>query len=390
MKIAKVEAIPFHEDRDRAVVSGTAGSPAQLQSGASAYRWAENYPVLYSTRFETALVRVTLESGLSGWGEAQAPVAPEVACAVVNHILAPVLEGREFGGDILEIEQLWWRMYSAMRVRGQTGGFMLDGIAGVDLALWDLAGKLARRSVSELLRGTRTLMPAYLSGLPGRDPERVREFAAAGFTTVKIFHDTDEASLLRNIDAVRKILPAGGSVAGSSVAGGSVAVDALWRLDATSAPQLASELQARDCRWLEAPLAPESAREHGALAARVGIPIALGESYRTLFELEPFFEASAMGIVQPDLGRTGITEGLRIARAAQARGLQVIPHVSIALGPQLAAAIHFAAALPNCPLLEFNPTVLETANRHLLEPIRMEGAAYQLPAGPGLGVHLRS
>ncbi len=382
MRIVKVEAAPFHEERDAAAVSGTAGSPARLvgESSAqrSAYRWAEHYPVLYSTRFETALTRVTLDSGLAGIGEAQAPVAPEVACTIVNCILKPILEESEFGGTIPEIEALWWRMYSAMRVRGQTGGFMLDAIAGVDLALWDLAGKIARRPVWYLLGAKRRRVPAYLSGLPGRDPERVRAYVDSGFTTVKIFHDSDEATLLGNVDRVNRIL--GGR--------GSVAVDALWRLTPQSAPAFAEEMRGRSVRWLEAPLAPESAREHGELAARSDVPIAIGESYRTLFELEPFFAGKAMRIVQPDLGRTGITEGLRIARAAEELGIEVIPHVSIALGPQIAAAMHFASALPNCPMLEFNPTVLETANRHLRDPLVVREAAYVLPDAPGLGVTL--
>jgi len=97
-----------------------------------------------------------------------------------------------------------------------------------------------------------------------------------------------------------------------------------------------------------------------------------------------------MRIVQPDLGRTGITEGLRIAQAAEARGLTVIPHVSIALGPQIAAAIHFAASIPNCPMLEFNPNVLTVANRFLEDPIRMNGANYIVPDAPGLGVNMKS
>jgi galactonate dehydratase len=306
-------------------------------------------------------------------------VAPEVACTIVSTILAPVLEGLEFDGAVESIETLWWRMYSAMRVRGQTGGFMLDAIAGVDLALWDLAGKLAGKSVSSLLGATRNTVPAYLSGLPRRDPEGVRPWVDQGFSLVKIFHDTDEATLLRNVDAVRAILPAPGSIA----------VDALWRLSPESAGPLANRLAEREVRWLEAPLAPEDAVEHAALAARSPVPIAIGESYRTVFELAPFFASRALAVVQPDLGRTGITEGLRIARTAQAHGIPVIPHVSIALGPQLAAAIHFAASLPNCPVLEFNPAVLETANRHLPEPLRMEGYSYVAPDSPGLGVEVR-
>jgi D-galactarolactone cycloisomerase len=368
MKIKTVHAFPFHQDRDAVASTGTAGSPATLQPGASSYRWAENYPVLYSTRFETAIVRVELDSGHVGWGESQAPVAAEVACAVVNHILAPVLEQIPFDGTVEEIQSLWWKMYSTMRVRGQTGGFMLDGIAGVDLALWDLAGKIANLPVSALIGRNRARVPAYLSGLPSGDPRN-----AAGFECVKLFHDSTIARLLANLDA----LPM------------NVAVDGLWRFTLEAALELAPELEKRNVLWFEAPLLPESAQAHGALAAAIKTPIAIGESYRTVFELDPFFAAQAMKIVQPDLGRTGLTEALNIARAAEAQGLTVIPHVSIALGPQLAAAIHFAASIPNCPMLEFNPNVLKMANSFLEEPIRMEGTNYVVPDAPGLGINTK-
>jgi galactonate dehydratase len=366
VKIVRIEAAPFHAERDTPSVTGTAGSPAQLRAASASYRWAENYPVLYSTRFETSLVRVQLDSGLEGWGEAQAPVAPEVACTIIDRILDPVLRGSEFNGAVSEIESLWWCMYAAMRVRGQTGGFMLDAIAGIDLALWDLAGKMAAMPVSAMIGGARERVPAYLSGYRGGDVD-------PAFRLVKVFYHSDVARLLRDCDEVIS-------------RGAGIAVDALWRLTPESAIPFEAELATRSARWLEAPLAPESARRHGELAQAVQTPIALGESYRTLFELEPFFEAGAMRIVQPDLGRTGITEGLRIAREAARRGLEVIPHVSIALGPQLAAAIHFAAAAPNCPILEFNPSVLSTANQYLHEPLRFEDACYIVPKGPGLGV----
>jgi galactonate dehydratase len=268
-------------------------------------------------------------------------------------------------------------MYSAMRVRGQTGGFMLDAIAGIDIALWDLAGKLAARPVSALLGGARDRVPAYLSGLPGGSVDGVRTWLDAGFRHVKIFHHAEVARLLRDCDDVMSL-------------GAKIAADALWRLTPETAQAFETELAARSALWLEAPLQPESARAHGELARSVPTPIAIGESYRTLFELEPFFDAGAMRIVQPDLGRTGITEGLRIAREAARRGLDVVPHVSIAMGPQIAAAIHFAAAVPNCTMLEFNPHVLSTANRYLREPLRVEDACYIVPDEPGLGVQSRN
>src|SRR5438477_7982385 len=108
MRIQKIEAIPFHAERDTSQATGTAGSPAKLREGPSPYRWAESYPVLYSTRFETALVRVELDSGLVGWGESQAPLAPEVVCEIVNRLLSAAIEGQPFEGGIEQIEALWW------------------------------------------------------------------------------------------------------------------------------------------------------------------------------------------------------------------------------------------------------------------------------------------
>jgi D-galactarolactone cycloisomerase len=105
------------------------------------------------------------------------------------------------------------------------------------------------------------------------------------------------------------------------------------------------------------------------------LPLALGESYRTRREMSWFLQEGLVRFVQPDLGRSGITESLRIADA----GVTVVPHVSIALGPQIAAAIHLCSALPNAPLCEFNPAVFETANRFLRNPVVMQNACYALP-----------
>mgnify|MGYP003487774898 CR=1 FL=1 len=79
--------------------------------------------------------------------------------------------------------------------------------------------------------------------------------------------------------------------------------------------------------------------------------------------------------------------GKEIADMARAFDMEVLPHVSIAMGPQLAAALHFAAAA-GCRWCEYNPKVVEMANRFLKEPVRLEGAEYLIPQGPGLGVEL--
>ena len=93
MRIANVEAIPFRIARDLGKATGSAGSPTLLAPGRGDYRWSDAYPALYSVNIETALIKVTLDTGMVGWGEAQAPLAPEVACAIVDRLLAPVLIG---------------------------------------------------------------------------------------------------------------------------------------------------------------------------------------------------------------------------------------------------------------------------------------------------------
>ena len=371
MTITSVTATPVRLPRDIGAATGTAGSPTTLSEGPGSYRWSSVYPCLYSTRFETALVRVETSEGHTGWGEAQAPVAPEVACAIIDHILAGALTGQPFDGSPARIAELWDLMYATMRVRGQTGGFMLDAISALDIALWDIAGQVAGKPICESLtpRPKRTI-PAYLSGLPRG------ETGTGGFRLVKLFYDTQTpGEFFEHADAV-------------IAAGGQIAVDALWRHTPESALDFGAQLEKRNAVWFEAPLAPEDPLAHAALARELSVPIALGESYRTRHEMLPFFRAGALGVYQPDLGRCGITEGLRLAALAADHGVPVVPHVSIAFGPQLAAAIHFAAAVDNCSLAEYNPQVLAVANRFLVSPISMDGSRYTVPSASGLGINL--
>ena len=167
---------------------------------------------LYAVHFETALVRVTLDDGRVGWGEAQAPLAPEVACTIVERLLRPVLLDADFDGILETIQTSWDRMYATMRVRGQTGGFMLDAISGVDLALWDLAGKIQDQPVSALIPGSlnRTHVRAYHSGVPGESVAQRIEYASArraeGFGDFKLFYDSGREEFLHLLSELRGAL----------------------------------------------------------------------------------------------------------------------------------------------------------------------------------------
>lgn len=384
-RIASIRAHAIRIPRDLVDSTGTAGSPARLTAPlpsartSSAYRWAENYRTVYSTNIETVLIRVETDDGIVGWGESQAPVAPEVTATIVNSLLGPLAEGE----DALAPEALRDRLYAAMRVRGHTGSFLVDAIAGIDIAIWDICGKAYGQPVYRLLGGpVRTSLPCYISGLAGGTLEEkmayAREQVERGATAFKLFMHDSPRELLAELRSLRDEF--GGGI--------ELFVDVLWRLTPRSALALSRSLAELEVGWLEAPTMPEDVRGHRRLARAAAVPIALGESYRTRYELLPFLESGAVDVVQPDIGRTGITEARKIATLAETFHLPIAPHVSIGLGPQIAAVLHFGAACGNLRVVECNPKVYQVANQFLRQPMEFGAAVLPVPEGPGLGIEL--
>jgi galactonate dehydratase len=166
-------------------------------------------------------------------------------------------------------------------------------------------------------------------------------------------------------------------------------VDALWRLTPKSALAFARQLESRGVGWLEAPLKPEDVRGHGKLAANSPIPIAIGESYRTRYEVLPFFDVGGVDMLQPDIGRTGLSEGRKLSVLADTFHTPVAPHVSIGLGPQIAAALHLSAACMNLHAVECNPHVYAVANQFLTKPLSFTSSTVSVPCnGGGLGIEI--
>jgi D-galactarolactone cycloisomerase len=379
MKITNVTAYAVKIPRDLSAARGTAGSPAPLEAGASDYRFAATYQTLYSTRIETALVKVETDAGITGWGEAQSPLAPEVVCTIIRTLLAPLLVGEEATAH----ERLWSRMYNAMRVRGHVGSFLLDAVAGVDTALWDIKGKALDARVCDLLGGPfADELPAYISGLSGSDDAariaEAVEYRGRGFDAFKLFMDGEPESLLGLYDSLRDAL-------GPQT---KLMVDALWRLGQAEAARFGRELDVRRAAWFEAPLKPEDVTGHARLAAGVETAIAVGECWRTRWEMRPFFEAGAVEVFQPDVGRTGVTEGMKLCALAELHNVPVAFHVSIGLGVQIAAALHVAASVPNLMFVECNPRVWQVAETLLKATLPVGAGTVGVPDGPGLGVEI--
>ena len=141
---------------------------------------------VYPTVDRSVLVRVTSSEGAEGWGETYGLVAPGATTAIIDDLLSDFVVGR----DPFDAAAIHDDLYALMRVRGYTGGFYLDALAAVDIALWDLAGRLSGRPLADLLGGRRrTSIPAYVSGLPAATlAERLAiasSWCARGFDAVK-------------------------------------------------------------------------------------------------------------------------------------------------------------------------------------------------------------
>ena len=333
---------------------------------------------LYSDRYETLLVRVTAADGTVGWGEALAPVAPEVPAAIVNLLLAPVLVGMSATAP----RPAWSRLRDLMRERGHLVGHQADALAAVDIALWDLAGRLTGRRVVDLLGGAfREDVPVYVSGLPKpTDAARAAlaaEWAGRGARRVKLHLGNGVAADLATVDAVRAAAPEL-----------RIAVDAHWAYSVTDALRLADGLAARDAWFLEAPLAPEDVAGHAELVARATVPVAVGEALRNRYEFDSWLSARALRIAQPDVARTGITEAMAIAEVCAARHVPVAPHHSVSLGVALAAGLAVSAAVEDLPAFEYQPTSFAVGARILRAPLPIGAHTMPLPTGPGLGVEV--
>ena len=332
---------------------------------------------VYPTFDRSVLVRVMSSDGAEGWGETYGLVAPAATTAIIDDLLADFVVGR----NPFDAAAIHDDLYDLMRVRGYTGGFYLDALAAVDIALWDLAGRLGGRPLADLLGSRRrTSIPAYVSGLPAATlSERVAiasTWYARGFDAVKFADAVADSGPVTEIAALRREL-------GAAVR---IGVDLHWRYQPAEAIRVIRDLEPYDPWFAEAPVAPEDVTAQAEVARAVRTPIALGEEWRTAHDARLRFERGCPAIVQPEMGHTGPTEFLRIAALAHTEGITVMPHATIGAGIFLAASLHAAAAIDAVGSHEFQHSIL-LRHRGLLDgPLECADGAYTLPPGPGLGV----
>jgi len=391
MKITKVEAFALQAkpiDRQAYWGSRTWGQEAQTRAAeiSSEYPTPLRRRFIYSQTIDTCLVRITTDDGLVGYGEAKAPVAPQVTKAIIDSLLSEII----LGSDACDITVLWERMYAGMRVRGHQAGFYLEAISGVDIALWDLAGKATGRPIYQLLGGQfRNPVRVYASGIPALSISADEEAFAAlgqeaagirdlGYTGVKMALGRGIAGDLKSVRTVREIL-------GQDFI---IYADAAGVYDRAQALRLGKELEALGVGWFEMPIFPEDVDGYVELAKNLTIPIAL-DSLMSRYEAGEFLRRGGLDVVQPDVCRAGgITECRRIAELADAFGAAFAPHVSIGSAIHFAASAHLATAMPNTITSEYWIGDNPLGNALIEEPLRLENSYMHTPQNPGLGIDI--
>lgn len=332
---------------------------------------------IYPSTDMSVLIKITADDGTIGWGETYGIVAPNAVTSIIDDVLGPVVVGRD-PRDVVTIQE---DLYDLMRVRGFFGGFYVDSIAGVDIAIWDLFGKLVGQPVVKLLGGQRqTQIPAYVSGLPGKtldDRLRVaKDFKARGFDAFKYHSAVSFDGIVKEMRVLREGL-------GSEV---KLMVDLHWKFTAQEAIQLIEQITPYRPYFVEAPCQPEDIEGQAHVGANIKVPLALGEEWRTVYEYRPRMERRSMSIIQPEMGHIGISQFMQICRMANAFHMKVIPHASIGIGIFQAASLHATAALPNSPMHEYQHSIFDRNLQYVNTAMTCTNGAFTMPEGPGLGI----
>jgi len=339
----------------------------------------------YAQGFDTTLVRIETDTGVVGWGEAKAPVAPRVTQAIIHDLLRDLL----IGADPRRVEVLWETMYASMRLRGHEGGFLLEALSGVDIALWDVIGKALGEPIHRLLGGAyRDRIPVYASGVPSTlaapgepDHQRMLDAAASarerGFEGLKMAIGRDPDADVASVAAVRTFL-------GDDVA---IFADAAGNYDVATSIRVGRELERLGVGFFEAPLPHEQIEGYAEVARALAIPIA-NDVITSRYQVLRYLRQGALDVVQPDVCRAGgLTELRRIAVLTDAFGVACTPHVSIGSAIHFVASFHAAAAMPNLVRQEYwfgdNPLGDALLERPALT---LEGGEVAVPMGPGLGI----
>jgi L-alanine-DL-glutamate epimerase-like enolase superfamily enzyme len=333
---------------------------------------------------DALLIRIETDAGITGWGEVDG--CPWVVKAIVeapmSHTLVTGLRALLIGEDPLETTRLWQKMYQGTLYYGREGA-VIQAMAGIDLALWDIKGKALAQPVWKLLGGRhRDRLRVYASNMfqftIEATADRVRKAKDQGFTAAKFGWEPfgrDARTDCAYLDAMRK-------AAGDDF---DLMLDVGLVWDATTTIQRARLFEPYGLFWIEEPLPPDDLEGYGRVSRAISQRLAAGEEECTLRGFRRLIDEGGIGLAQIDLTRCGLTQSMQIAAHAASRGVAVANH-NFTTDINTAASLHFLAAVPNALVLEYCVEPSEISRRLIKNPIRLEDGYMRVPEEPGLGV----
>ena len=333
---------------------------------------------------DALVVKITTDAGVVGWGEVDG--CPSVTKAIIeapySHTMVTGLRSLLIGEDPLQTGRLWAKMYRATLYYGR-GGAVIQAMAGIDIALWDIKGKALGQPIVELLGGAlRDRMPVYSSNMfqfsLEETVDRAKRAVDTGHRGVKFGWEPfgqDEALDVRYLEAIRRGI-------GDEI---DLMLDVGLAWDAKTTIRRAKLFEPYRLFWIEEPLHPDDYAGYAKVSVACPQYIAAGEEECTIVGFERLIDEGQVDVVQIDLTRTGFTQAVRIADYAARRGRQVCNH-NFTTGLNTAASLHFLCAIQNALVMEYCSEPGDITRTLARNPVRIADGYAHLPPGPGLGV----
>jgi L-rhamnonate dehydratase len=333
---------------------------------------------------DALLVKIETDAGIVGWGEVDG--CPWVVKAIIDapysHTLVTGLKSLLIGEDPLDTTRLWNKMFQGTLYYGRQGA-VIQAMAGVDLALWDIKGKALKQPICTLLGGAlRDKMRVYSSNMfqftPAETAERARRAIDTGHSAVKFGWEPfgrDPKTDCQYLEAIRKAIGDKNDLM--------LDVGLVW--DAKTTIQRAELFRDYNLFWIEEPLHPDDYAGYGKVSSACVQRIAAGEEESTVGGFSRLIEEGGIDVVQIDLTRCGFTQSMEIANIAWRQGRKVCNH-NFTTDINTAASLHFLCAIPNALVMEYCVEPSEISRKLARNPVKIADGYAHLPQEPGLGV----
>ena len=333
------------------------------------------------------IVKITCSDGTYGWGEGYGPA--NILESGIEFLKAQVL-----GENPLHNEVIWNKMYRKTLDFARRG-VLVASMSAIDIAIWDIKGKLLNQSVGSLLGGVqRKYVVPYATGMYFTEKDNLTKdfeveaklYLEKGFKAIKMKVGLGISKDVSNVKYLRSII-------GYDI---KLMIDSNHAYTYTEALELSKKLEKYEISWFEEPVSPEFYEQYAELRQKTTIPIAGGECEYLRFGFHQLLMNKSVDIIQPDICACGgLTEAKRIASLASTYGVDIVPHTwGSSIG--IHVALHFISNLESLPgrmfspdfLLEFDQTENALREQLTFPKLEMKNGKIQVPSSPGLGLEV--